>query len=33
MTDDQLVDAAPHDDDAQYDAGLRPRIRAPLCSR
>lgn len=25
MTDDQLVDATPHDDDAQYDAGLRPR--------
>ncbi|MCR4374672.1 MAG: Holliday junction branch migration DNA helicase RuvB [Acidobacteria bacterium] len=25
MTDDQLVDAAPQDDDAQYDAGLRPR--------
>ncbi|NQW02457.1 MAG: Holliday junction branch migration DNA helicase RuvB [Acidobacteria bacterium] len=25
MTDDHLVDAAPQDDDAQYDAGLRPR--------
>jgi Holliday junction DNA helicase RuvB len=25
MTDDQLVDATPQDDDAQYDAGLRPR--------
>src|SRR4026209_863393 len=22
---DDLVDATPHDDDAQYDAGLRPR--------
>ena len=25
MPGDHLVDAAPHDDDAQYDAGLRPR--------
>jgi Holliday junction DNA helicase RuvB len=25
MTDDDLVNAAPQDDDAQYDAGLRPR--------
>jgi Holliday junction DNA helicase RuvB len=25
MKDDHLVDATPHDDDAQYDAGLRPR--------